>query len=311
MTVFISHSFQDRPAFENLSAELDRREVPFWDPDRMRPSSSLRDQLRASLASCRVCVFIATAYSVKSEWCLTELGAFWGQGRPIVVFMADSSLVREQLPEIIRDNLWEARIQRVVDEVTELLAEPEPVAAPGAGVLSSPQLEEVIVGIVSLLRAGDHADRSDAAVPVAPADDLDLRQATRAVLHGRDATRQPQSGDGQRRILWVDERPRANAYERRAFTSAGFAVTVSGSVRDALGQLGRSRFAAVVSCLGERESYYFDLLDGIRSSEPKPPLFIYANLDPQGLSGGLAGDVAGVTNNPRELMTMVATTLSP
>lgn len=36
------------------------------------------------------CVFIATGNSVRSRWCHAETEAFWGAGKPVLVYVADS-----------------------------------------------------------------------------------------------------------------------------------------------------------------------------------------------------------------------------
>jgi hypothetical protein len=45
VTVFISHSFENRPEFENVAEWLEREKVPYWRPFDIRPGESLRDQL--------------------------------------------------------------------------------------------------------------------------------------------------------------------------------------------------------------------------------------------------------------------------
>ena len=83
MPVFISHSFENRPEFENVADALELRGAPFWNPAEIRPGASLREQLRASVEQCGVCIFIATRKSIGSSWCGAELGAFWAQASPV------------------------------------------------------------------------------------------------------------------------------------------------------------------------------------------------------------------------------------
>ena len=84
MPVFISHSFENKPEFENVTDALELRSVPFWNPAEIRPGASLREQLRAAVEQCGLCIFIATRKSISSSWCGAELGAFWGAGKPIL-----------------------------------------------------------------------------------------------------------------------------------------------------------------------------------------------------------------------------------
>src|SRR5664280_1425978 len=99
--IFISHSFGNKPEFENVAASLDRLGVPYWKPSDVKPGASLRGQLRDAIGACTACIFVATHPSVTSSWCGAELGAFWGAGRPIIVYLADSSLSEKSLPPIL------------------------------------------------------------------------------------------------------------------------------------------------------------------------------------------------------------------
>jgi len=94
MTAFVSHSFENKPEFENVTDALELRGVAFWNPAEIRPGDSLREQLKAAVERCSLCIFIATRQSVDSSWCGAELGAFWGAGKPIIVYLAEASLTQ-------------------------------------------------------------------------------------------------------------------------------------------------------------------------------------------------------------------------
>jgi CheY-like chemotaxis protein len=115
--------------------------------------------------------------------------------------------------------------------------------------------------------------------------------------------------DGWRnRILWVDDRPENNSYERRAFEAVGVRFKLSLSTNEALEEISRSRFAAIISDMGRaegpREGYV--LLDHMRSVGDRTPLFFYASSNaPEHkreteLHGG-----QGCTNDAEELFDMV------
>ena len=78
MTAFISHAFQNKPEFGNIVDALEQRGVPYWNPAEIKPGASLREQLRAAVERCDVCIFVATRDSIESSWCGAELGAFCG-----------------------------------------------------------------------------------------------------------------------------------------------------------------------------------------------------------------------------------------
>lgn len=98
MPVFVCHDQGDEAVYTAICALFDRSGIDRWDPRSMAPGVSLEGQLRLAIESCDACVFVATGRSVKSSWCLSELGAFWGRGKTIIAFMADSSLNPADLP---------------------------------------------------------------------------------------------------------------------------------------------------------------------------------------------------------------------
>ena len=123
MAVFISHSFDNKPEFDNIVDALTLTEVPYWNPADVKPGSSLRDQLRQAVEQCSLCIFVATHQALESSWCGTELGAFWGAGKPIIVYIADSSLREDELPPIVQGDVWERRISRVAARAKELVTQ--------------------------------------------------------------------------------------------------------------------------------------------------------------------------------------------
>ena len=106
MAVFISHSFDNKPEFDNIADALSQAKVPYWNPAEVKPGSSLRDQLREAVDDCDVCVVVATHRALESSWCGAELGAFWGARKPVIVYLAESSLKNDELPPIVQGDVW-------------------------------------------------------------------------------------------------------------------------------------------------------------------------------------------------------------
>jgi CheY-like chemotaxis protein len=286
MTVFISHSFDDKSEFENVTDWLDRLGVPYWQPAEIKSGSSLREQLRQAIGSCSVCIFVATHNSVASSWCGAELGAFWGTGIPIIVYLADSSLPEDALPPILQGDVWDRRLSRIASRAAELIKEWEGsgtkgVISPSDKVTSMTveQLEKIVVGAVSLVRAGEE--------PGAPADQQagglgsTALDAAETVLRAADAASYigHEPGDmWRRKILWVDDRPVGNAHDRQVFESLGLTFDLALSTDEALERLSGSRYGAIISDMGRpdgpREGYR--LLDAVRAFDTTTPFFIYA-----------------------------------
>src|SRR5205085_5064234 len=88
-----------------------------------------------------------------------------------------------------------------------------------------------------------------------------------------------QDSDGwHNHVLWVDDRPNNNIYERQAFEAVGIRFTPALSTNEALELLERNKYAAIISDMGRREGPKegYILLDTIRQQGNKTPFFIYA-----------------------------------
>ena len=83
------------------------------------------------------------------------------------------------------------------------------------------------------------------------------------------------------KILWVDDNPEANTYERNAFENMGFEFSLALSTGQALDLLKNKKFAAIISDMGrkegDREGYV--LLENVRKQGFLMPFFIYSSSD--------------------------------
>jgi CheY-like chemotaxis protein len=325
MTAFISHSFDDQSDFENVTDSLDGAGVPYWKPAEIKSGASLRGQLRQAINSCSVCIFIATHHSVTSSWCGAELGAFWGAGIPVIVYLADASLPEDALPPILQGDVWDRRLARIASRAAELVKErggggSKGVISPGDRVTSMTveQLEKIIAGAVSLVRAGEERGGeggSPAGRPTGGPGTAAL-DAAGSVLRAADAASQigHEPGDiWRRRILWVDDRPANNTYERQVFESLGLTFDLALSTDEALDQLRSSQYGAIISDMGRREGPRegYRLLDAVRAFDTNTPFFIYAGSNAPEHKREAAGHGAqGSTNRANELVDMVTRALS-
>ena len=115
--------------------------------------------------------------------------------------------------------------------------------------------------------------------------------------------------DGWRNhILWVDDRPENNVYERRAFEAVGLRFSLTLSTDDALSAMEHQKFAAVISDMGRKEGPRegYVLLDAMRSHGNQTPLFFYASSNaPEHKRETRDHGGQGCTNNAQELFHMV------
>jgi len=123
-------------------------------------------------------------------------------------------------------------------------------------------------------------------------------------------------GSTNNRVLWVDDRPDNNIVERRAGEEIGLTFTLALSTAEALEQLSRQRFAAIISDMGRKEGSRegYVLLDALRRGGDQTPFFIYASSNaPEHQRETFEHCGQGCFNNAKELLTAVkwASALGP
>ncbi len=124
----------------------------------------------------------------------------------------------------------------------------------------------------------------------------------------RRATDSPSPTGRQNTVLWVDDRPANNVYERQAFEAVGLNFTLSLTTNEALDRLSTQRFAAIISDMGRKEGPRegYVLLDALRRRGDQTPFFIYAGSNaPEHKREVLEHGGQGTTNNAQELFQMV------
>jgi CheY-like chemotaxis protein len=139
---------------------------------------------------------------------------------------------------------------------------------------------------------------------------LDVERLVQTVVrHTSDRSPRPAKLEQwNREILWVDDRPENNQYERRAFESQGYAIQLATNTEQALRILANRRFAAIISDMGRAEGPQegYVLLDAVRGKGIRTPFFVYASsrADKHRRETAAHGG-NGTTNLPEELFDMV------
>lgn len=123
----------------------------------------------------------------------------------------------------------------------------------------------------------------------------------------RSASVRPAGGRGHDHVLWVDDNPSNNVYERSAFEAVGLRFTLAESTQEALAEIAKRDFAAIISDMGRREGPRegYVLLDTLRSHGNETPLFFYASSNaPEHKRETAQHGGQGCTNNAQELFRM-------
>jgi CheY-like chemotaxis protein len=109
-------------------------------------------------------------------------------------------------------------------------------------------------------------------------------------------------------ILWVDDNPKNNTYERAALEAVGISFVLSTSTDDALAKLKNQTFDLVISDMSrppENQAGY-TLLEAMRKAGNKIPFIIYAaSSNPEFVAEAIRRGAFGETNRPDELFKLV------
>ena len=113
-------------------------------------------------------------------------------------------------------------------------------------------------------------------------------------------------------ILWVDDRPQNNVYERQSLEALGARFIIAKSTDEALAHLRSQRVDVVISDMGrppdQRAGY--TLLTAMRTGGNRVPFIIYAGSNaPEHKAEALASGAQGSTNRASELFEYVLSAL--
>jgi CheY-like chemotaxis protein len=117
---------------------------------------------------------------------------------------------------------------------------------------------------------------------------------------------------GSQSVLWVDDRPSNQLYERRALEQLGITFTISTSTDDAVGKLVQHHYDAIISDMSrppdDRAGYA--LLDQVRRLRPAIPVIFYtSSRDPRHVLEAKARGAYGQTYLTAELFDLVQAAL--
>lgn len=111
-----------------------------------------------------------------------------------------------------------------------------------------------------------------------------------------------------KQILWVDDIPGNNVFERNVLVQYGFDFTTALSTQRALDLMQHTKYALIISDMRRNEGEYegYILLDQIRKNDTETPFIIYAgSCTEENKSEIIKRGGQGYTDKPRELFKLV------
>lgn len=305
--VFISYSTKNSLFADLTKLKLDAQGICVWlDAGDLRGGEEWRGSIDRGIAQSDVMVVILTPASCASSYVTYEWGFALGMKKKVIPILHEDCEVHPRLEAIqhmdFRDHRsapWDV-LAHEIRSVAEQNSK-NPIERP-VGQMSVDDLQKIIVSAVALASATAKSN-GQATEPE------DFSRAARSVASAVSSSSRRDSAAQPRTILWVDDRPNNNIYERQAFEALGVQFTLARSTVEALEILKRIRFSAIISDMGRKEGPREGhvLLKALREMDSETPFFIYAGSNaPEHKREAAENGAQGSTNNPQELFNLVA-----
>jgi hypothetical protein len=85
--VFISYCAEDRELVKDIVTFIRSLQVELTiDEEILLASNPIGNTLREEIQSSHGCLWVLTENSLKNDWCAVEVGAFWGAGKPVIIY---------------------------------------------------------------------------------------------------------------------------------------------------------------------------------------------------------------------------------
>lgn len=312
---FMSYSSKDTTFADLARMKLETVGIQVWiDEGALHAGEEWRNAIDAGISSSDVLLVMMTPQSCQSPYVTYEWAFALGKGIKVIPLLLDDCDIHPRLAVLqyldFRDQKkrpWEELAKEIVNHSTA--SKPKEASAYVRD-MTIDQLQDLIGGALSLASAMAKPS-GQAAAPE------ELSRATKSVVDVMQYAKGTESTlatkPRRRRILWVDDCPDNNIYERAAFEAMGFSFTLALSTKEALQIMSTERFAAIISDMGRREGKRegYELLDAVRSKGDKIPFFIYAGSNaPNHRREAAEHGAQGCTNNPQELFELVTQSIT-
>lgn len=193
----------------------------------------------------------------------------------------------------------------MLPELRKLLGETRTVGLKGAGFELS--IERVAEVTADLVVAGAKEGTSTSEAATAAASQV-------GELHRSGVLQQLARAN----VLWVDDHPENNEYERRALQKLGIKIDLALSTSEAVRRMRGTRYDLLISDLGRQTAGEDDpdaglkLVEALRGEGSHIPVIVYAGSRgirkrPELMRAG----ASGVTNRPTDLLALVVDNLPP
>ena len=305
MSVFLSYNTKQEDFAELVKMKLENQGIEVWkDTYEIAAGTEWRNEIDQGLLSCDAIIVLLNETSAKSSYVTYEWAFALGSGKHIIPILFEECEIHPRI-EILQylnfkngQRPWEKLIERIkkIKSSSQKLKVSD---------LTVEELEKLIEGSKSLAKENAKSEG---------------RQVTKDEITGianqivTAKTLFETNSEIANTILWVDDRPDNNIYERSALELIGFKFDLALSTKEALKLLSQKKYVAIISDMGRvegpREGYV--LLKEVRKKNTTIPYFIYAGSNlPEHKREAEEKGAQGSTNRSSELIELITTYVRP
>jgi len=296
--IFISYSSSDSDFAELMKMKLEQSNINVWrDVHEISAGEEWRNEIDYGLLNSDTIVVLLNKNSAKSSYVTYEWSFALGNGKNIIPILLEECEIHPRMKVLQyfdfknQKRPWDKLIGRIQN-----LGNQKSIKENG-----DLAIEQIFNGIKSLANA-------EAKQYNRIANSNDIVEATNQMMNARNYLNSIENKNDT--ILWVDDRPNNNIYEREVFETLGFKFDLALSTNEAMKMLKKNKYAAIISDMGRvegpQEGYL--LLKKVRQTDKETPFIIYAgsNLLEHKVMAQEKG-AQGSTNRANELVDLITT----
>ena len=297
--VFISYSSSDGDFAELMKMKLESSNIEVWrDVHEISPGEEWRNEIDYGLLNSDSIIIVLNQNSSKSSYVTYEWAFALGNGKNIIPILLEECEIHPRIRVLQYLDFKDKK--RPWDKLVNRVNQLQKTISSKKGTTGELLLEQIFEGIKSLANANSESGQN--------IDSGDLAAAANKMINASNYLKSVETKLDT--ILWVDDRPDNNIYERDAFKSLGFKFDLALSTDEAIKKLKTNKYAAIISDMGRVEGpdEGYVLLKKVRQKDKETPYIIYAgsNRIEHKIMAQEKG-AQGSTNRADELIDLVTT----
>ena len=302
--VFVSYASEDSVFAELVKMKLNEAKLDVWlDQDKLDAGEEWRNEIDLGINESQAIILILTPHACKSEYVTYEWAYALGRKKNIIPLMYKKSKIHPRLSGMQYLDFtnngkgpWDKLLARIETLVSADKSQEESQLV---GNMTKVELLQLISGSLQLANASAKSMNRETS-------EKDVQEAIGNITEVNSVLKSSKPSNNL--ILWVDDKPANNQFERSTLQSLGFEIELALTTNEALEKIRTKTYAVVLSDRGRKEGKEagFDLLKKIRENDKVTPYFIYTITSaPEVQEMAIRMGAQGLTNKPAELVEMV------